>query len=375
MALLHYKTNDLFTRGKPLSEARAANSALNIEEGARGEPFPRSVPRRLVLELTNDCNLSCRMCGRQEAVFSKTYFKMEWLGLLEPIFPFIEEVTLMGWGEPTLHPDFRRILQFIHERGPRIYLCTNGMNLGFLREDIFSNEVDIIAVSLDGSTAGQNSAIRRGADFERIVNGVVGIVAERKKRGITHPYINFITTLMADNLTDFPAIVELAGVLGIEEAKAVYLTVFSERLSEQSLFDRQAEVEDCFSKALAAGVRLNIDIKLPSIQGKDPAKNASHQLCLSPWRDFFIGSDGFVRPCMSTARKFFPVSEFSEFSSMWRHPRLADFRRNVNNEEIMDSGCRLCYQSSHANWNRREAFTRIDGSFAPSWQGDAEVRE
>jgi MoaA/NifB/PqqE/SkfB family radical SAM enzyme len=325
------------------------------------------MPRRLVLELTNDCNLNCRMCGRRDAIFRRTYFDIEWLRRLEPILDDVEEVTLMGWGEPTLHPDFPAMLRLIRRHGARIYFCTNGMNLGKLREEIFASRVDIIAISLDGSTAGKNAAIRRGADFGRIMRGIAGIVEEKRRLGVAYPYMNFITTLMADNLKDFPAIVRLAGEMGLEEAKAVYLTAFSDRMLQQSLFGRQAEVEDCFARALAEGGRLGVDVKLPAIQGGDPAGAAPHQPCRSPWRDLFVGSDGFVRPCMSTPLKFFHVDDFPDFVSLWLHPALAEFRRGVNVPDRMDAGCRLCYQSSHANWNRRESFIRVGNAFAPEW--------
>lgn len=365
---MQYKINDLFSRGARPSPRVSANSDLNRIEGERGEARPESMPRRLVLELTNDCNLNCRMCGRAHADFRRTYFSPDWLRRLEPVLDDIEEVTLMGWGEPTLHPDFPGILRMIRIHGARIYFCTNGMTLGALQEEIFASRVDIIAISLDGSTAEKNAATRRGADFTRIVDGIKAIVAEKRRRNAVYPYMNFVTTLTRDNLDDFPAIVELAGELGIEEAKAVYLTVFSERLLEQSLFDRQAEVRECFARALAVGERCGVDVKLPPIQGADPAGDACHQLCLAPWRDLFIGSDGFVRPCMSTPVKLFHMDDCPDFSSLWRHSAFAEFRRAVNAEGLMDAACRNCYQSSHANWNRREAFIRIDGDFAPVWQ-------
>lgn len=369
MALLRYKTTGLFHRGCQLDERRRCNSELNRKEAALGVLLPASVPRRLVLELTNDCNLNCRMCGRFDADFRKTYFKFEWLERLAPILDEVEEATLMGWGEPTIHPDFPAMLRFFAERGVRIYFCTNGMTLARLKDDIFANRVDIIAVSLDGPTAEKNAAIRRGADFDRVVSGIRDVLSERRERGVSYPYMNFVTTLMADNLRDFPDIIRLAAKLGLEEAKAVYLTAFSPRQRDQILLDRQGEVREVFEQALRLGDELGVDVKLPYVQGCDPAGAASHQTCHVAWRDFFVGSDGFVRPCMSTPLKFFHIEEFADFGDMWRHPKLAAFRKNVNDEKCMEADCQLCYQSSHANWNRREAFDRTGTVFAPEWNG------
>lgn len=370
MARLEYRTKSLFPKGRKLTPQRLDNSILNDREAEQGEPYPKSFPRRIVLELTNDCNLQCVMCGRFDANFKKTYFKAEWLYRLEPILRHVEEVTLMGWGEPTIHPDFVKMLEFIHALGPRIYFCTNGMTLTTLRADIFRNQVDIIAVSMDGSTAEKNRDMRRGADFALITGAIADLVKERNAQKLAYPYINFVTTLTTDTISDFPDIVRLAGSLGIEEAKAVYLTAFSQRMADKTLYNRQEEVRRAFEEALRISEQIGVDVKLPAIQGDEPSGDKSHKQCYQPWRDFFIGSDGFVRPCMSTALKFFHIDALKTFEAMWRHPSLVDFRRRVNIEGKMDGGCAACYQSSHANWNRRCAFLQLDGAFSPQWESE-----
>ena len=43
------------------------------------------------------------------------------------------------WGEPTVHPDFVKFLQWAYETGMRKYFCTNGMRLEQLTPHISSN--------------------------------------------------------------------------------------------------------------------------------------------------------------------------------------------------------------------------------------------
>ena len=50
------------------------NDKLNVEEMHSKNLILKSKPQRLVLELTNACNLRCIMCGRDEANFSLTTF-------------------------------------------------------------------------------------------------------------------------------------------------------------------------------------------------------------------------------------------------------------------------------------------------------------
>lgn len=156
--IVRAKTKTLF-EGRPLKQQQQENTKLNIEELEAGKTVLNSYPRRLVLELTNACNLNCIMCGRNAADFKPTMFDMDVFRSLEPIMDTIEEVTLMGWGEPTIHPHFIDMLEIINKHNARKYFCTNGMNLKKIRNAIFDYNVDVFAVSLDGATDETNSRI------------------------------------------------------------------------------------------------------------------------------------------------------------------------------------------------------------------------
>ena len=116
--IIRAKTKTLFS-GKKLTEKQQKNTDLNIAELEQGKEVLQSYPRRLVFELTNACNLNCVMCGRNAADFKATRFDMDVFRSLEPLMDTIEEVTLMGWGEPTVHPDFPEMLRIINEHSAR----------------------------------------------------------------------------------------------------------------------------------------------------------------------------------------------------------------------------------------------------------------
>ena len=145
--VLRAKTKLLF-QGKPLTEQQRTNSERNLSEIDAHQTILQSLPRRLVFELTNACNLNCKMCGRNATDFKLTMFDMHWFCWFEPLLDTVEEVTLMGWGEPTLHPHFLEMLQIIDRHAARKYFCTNGMRLDKIRDAIFDTHVDVFAVSV-----------------------------------------------------------------------------------------------------------------------------------------------------------------------------------------------------------------------------------
>lgn len=365
--ILRAKTKTLFS-GKELTAEQKENTELNIKELEAGKTVLQSYPRRLVLELTNACNLNCIMCGRNAADFKPTVFDMDVFRSFEPIMDKIEEVTLMGWGEPTIHPHFNEMLEIINKHSARKYFCSNGMNLKKIKDAIFDYKVDVFAVSLDGATDATNGRIRRGSKIEQITEDLKDIVRIKKERGLKYPWINFVFCAMQSNIKELPDLVRLAAEIGIEEVKVVYLTVFGEDLMNESLWGHEDLVKSVFDEAIRVGDELGIVLKLPHLVGEDEAGDKYHKDCFVTWRDFFLGSDGFVRPCMSTPIQFFEYDMNKNFMEMWNAPEYQTYRAIVNNQEQMDNPCKRCYQSSHCNWNKKESFMQIGEQFSPDWE-------
>lgn len=365
--ILRAKTKNLFS-GKELTDLQKKNSNKNIEELEQGQKILESYPRRLVFELTNACNLNCIMCGRNAADFKPTVFDMDVFRSFEPLMDTVEEVTLMGWGEPTIHPNFIEMLEIINKHSARKYFCTNGMNLKKIKNAIFDYNVDVFAVSLDGATDETNSRIRRGSKIDQITEDLKEIVRMKKERGLQYPWINFVFCAMQSNIRELPDLVRLAAEIGIEEVKVVYLTVFGEDLMNESLWGHEELVKEVFEEAIKVGEELGIVLKLPHYIGEDEAGDKLHKDCFVSWRDFFLGSDGFVRPCMSTPIHFFEYDKNKDFMEMWNAPEYQKYRETVNDSEKMDSPCRRCYQSSHCNWNKKESFIQVGEHFSPDWE-------
>ncbi len=364
--ILRAKTKTLFS-GKELTEKQQQNTNLNIHELEAENTILESYPRRLVFELTNACNLNCVMCGRNAADFKPTMFDMDVFRSFEPLMDIVEEVTLMGWGEPTIHPHFNEMLEIINKHSARKYFCSNGMNLKKIKDAIFDYKVDVFAVSLDGASEETNGRIRRGSKIDQITADLKEIVRIKKERGLKYPWINFVFCAMRSNIRELPDLVRLAAEIGIEEVKVVYLTVFGEDLMNESLWEQDSLVHEMFEEAIRVGEELGIVLKLPHYVGEDVAEDRYHKECFVSWRDFFLGSDGYVRPCMSTPIQFFQYDMNKPFMEMWNAPEYQNYRKIVNDQEKMDSPCKRCYQSSHCNWNRKESFIQIGESFSPDW--------
>jgi len=340
---------------KPLSVERIKNSKINIEEMLKGVSKLESVPRRLVLELTNACNLDCITCGRKTN-FTPNYFSLDFLKPLDKIIQKIEEVVLFGWGEPTIHKDFEYFLDFFSKRNVRIYFVTNGKNLNDIRELIFKYKIELLGISVDGACDTTHNRIRKGSDFNQLIANVKSLIDYKREMLFEVPYVNFIMTLMKSNIRELPKLVQIAHSSYVPEIKGIYFTAFEEGMKTESLWNQQTMVKQIFDRASSVATRYNINLKLPVIQGEDPSADKSHKNCIAPWRDLFIGADGFVRLCQSNLEKIIHIENIKSFDELWNHDIFIKTRQKINTENSQMEHCDLCYQSSFANWNKYHAF-------------------
>lgn len=328
MEILRAKTKELFK--SQLNEKQAQNSKLNIEELEANKTILQSYPRRIVLEMTSACNIKCIFCGRDEAEFNQTYLKLEVLDKLSNALEHCEEVTLFGWGEPTINPKFSKFLERLDKTNVRKYFVTNGTRLDKFVDDIFKYHVDIIAISLDGADSNTNDNIRVGAKFENIIKNIKTIVKKKEELKLDYPYLNFVFVAMESNIRELPKMVKLAKELKMQEVKVVFLTAFSTDMLKESLYNKQELVKNIFNETIAIAKELNIKLKLPYVQGEDIAGEKYHKDCFVGWRDFFIGSDDSIRPCQSTSLKLGNLSDYESFEDAWNSKLMQDFRAKVN---------------------------------------------
>lgn len=365
--IIRAKTDSLFSLSS-VTEQRRLNTEINLQEQQNGAAVLKSKPQRIVLELTNACNINCPMCGRNAADFKLTTMKYEWFEKLIPSFCATEEVTLMGWGEPTMHPKFVNMLEECHKHGIRKYFCTNGMLLDELQDTIFQTQVEIIAVSLDGTDSHTNELYRTGLDFDRVIKSLRSIVSYKRINNLNYPHINIVITVRKSNIHMLPDMIDLAADIGLEEVKAVVMTVFDESQIDEDLYNQHDLVSSNFREAEDRAKAKNILLKLPYKQGEDLAGDSFHKPCYAPWRDFFLRSDGYTTLCMHTPVKLFHIDKYQDFESMWNGPEFVDQRKRVNDKRKMDDACKICYHSTFTNWNKRYAYNQIGMNFSPVWE-------
>ena len=108
----------------------------------------------LIIEPTNTCNLRCSFCFVTEGMTRDEGF-MD-LVLFKKIIddtPSLEHICMHNWGEPLLHKDIFKMLDYAYQAGVKhIVMNTNGTLLNEkMINKIVESPLNIIRFSIDGS--------------------------------------------------------------------------------------------------------------------------------------------------------------------------------------------------------------------------------
>ena len=93
--------------------------------------------RKIYLEISNLCNLSCRFCPGTKRK-GKAMTEEEMAQLLPKLRPWTDYLYFHLMGEPLLHPHLPEFLEMAGEQGFRVILTTNGTLLAKRQEMLLS---------------------------------------------------------------------------------------------------------------------------------------------------------------------------------------------------------------------------------------------
>lgn len=164
---------------------------------------------RIVIELTNNCNLSCGHCFDERhagtgdlplAVLEKVLLEGKTCG--------IDQVSFTG-GEPTLHRDFRTITDRVSEAGYLFSFVSNGTTFPKIYSLLDQHRRSFLGVtfSLDGAREETHDRLRGKGSYRRVMRAASICVLKEM------PF-TFNMVLTADNRNEVSEMVGLAERLG-----------------------------------------------------------------------------------------------------------------------------------------------------------------
>ena len=146
-------------------------------------------PVHMIVGLTNLCNHSCIWCYGYDSIsthYNDNAFassKMVLDTLRQAAQCGLRSVSLVGTGEPTLHPEYGRIAAGIKDAGVDIGVFTNGSRIDERMADVMIATHTFVRLSCSACNREQHNQLHHGGkqtdDFDRIVGNMERLIAKR----------------------------------------------------------------------------------------------------------------------------------------------------------------------------------------------------
>ena len=262
----------------------AANDITTLEDGGRTRNYG---PPRLIVELTNICNLHCSYCLRDEDALYHTpanFFSVE---LLRRVVAEAQEAigashVMFTGGETTLHPKFSEIIQAVGEHGLKCSFVTNGWHFERVWPAIAANRnaVTHVAFSLDGATREAHDKWRGEGSFVRLA---------RAFSRCRHEELPFVikTVLRKDTLPQLEQIAIFAARMGAAALSFGHLLPTSNQFDNESGLTTQERTIAEQEIALLARIfkmRISLEVGYYNIDAAAPCSALASRSCNIDYR-------------------------------------------------------------------------------------------
>lgn len=306
-------------------------------------------PTYIQIEPTVRCNLDCITCSRGKVI--QTYRKMditlEEIDKILSFLPNLKSVKLQGLGEPLFHPQIIEILKRFKDRNIRVWMISNGTL--FLQEkyrNIILDYVPDIAVSFDSTNKETFNQLRKGADMERVIQGIKMLVEDRNKRKAdTIIGINFVVS--HKNYFELDTLGDLAIKLGLDYVMVADVEnwMIPGELAYEGSRSFVAESRK-YVKEIDDGVK-KLRIKLLKKRIILGYKGREKRLgnCHWPFNSMFITVEGLANPCcmrMHREHSLGNLFQVTSFDDIWNGQAYRDFRKEHMTRSPASKLCANC---------------------------------
>lgn len=375
-------------------------SFFEFEDG-NGSP---QWPVEIFLEISNICDLKCAMCPTFSSLNPHRFANLQASdrGLMDieqdtvPLQTLLERASVVhahGYGEPTIHPEFKEFITYLSEFEVLIDFFTNGMHLTQEVCDLLvAKSIYRVTVSFSGSTTEEYNNVYIGGDFDKVLAGIQRLADTKKANDSLYPRIDVNSIGFKHHVEHFPEFVRLMGEHGVNAIHLKPLSTYElipELHQHKALPDQHARTLLAEAEAVAndyglalhtkpfesAPIELEktdsttqaidiVDLKKHSrgvvqMRAEKPEKNSDYQPsgdaqfehegipCLEPFKTLYAAYDGNVFPCcFKGCQSGLGKLRNDDAETIWNYEEFGKLREGILQGRYPAQMCGACIRKS-----------------------------
>ena len=330
--------------------------------------------KKLYIEPTNQCNLSCRTCIRNTwdeplgQMDSLTFEKI--INCLKDMSP-LPTVIFGGFGEPLHHPDIAAMVAEVKSIGAPVELITNGTLLHEkLSRDLMAAGIDVLWLSLDGATPESYADVRLGALLPEVIQNLSRMRYSSWAYEYPQFHLGIIFVAMKRNIDDLPEVLRIGTQLKADRYIVTNVLPYTAELVKELLYEivmgESTDVPSPFSPYLnISKIDMNDDTREALYRviknfrlgnhSRDATVNLSNYCPFIEKGAAAIAWDGSLSPCLALMHSYpsylHDRTRFTRkhvigninndtLSNLWIAPDYVELRTRVQDFDF--SPCSLC---------------------------------
>jgi len=325
-------------------------------------------PYGIQIGVTDYCSYACEFCDRFS--YRKppghgsggNFFQLErtkFRALIDDAARMkVEQVSLVGVGEPLLHRDIFSFIGAVKKRGMRCQLTTNGALFTEERvEALLESPLDRLNVSVNAASQETYERVhgkRKGPLYQKLLTNLTTLGERKNQRPGAPLSLTLRYVIYRTNQTELEAFTNSA--IAIQADEVIWQNFNPPRFATDLALDAEekralaSSLLLCQERLDAAGIKTNAwlmaSLYAPTAPGASTADYYRSHRCYVGWTYAMILEDGGVHPCCYCEASIGNINDNS-FEQIWRGEAYNDFRRaaiTLPQREEAIAGCH-CFSS------------------------------
>jgi radical SAM protein with 4Fe4S-binding SPASM domain len=320
--------------------------------------------KSLQIEVSSFCNLQCPQCFQHAGAHRKAFFTRElWGNRVSPILAQLDEIHLVGIGEPLLCQDFFSFVQDSIRHNVIVHTTSN-MQLVDERiaEKIVLSGIRNLSFSCDGISAATYESIRVKGSFRKLEKSLEMINRLKSKHNSPFPVLILNFGAIRRNIEDLPGVVEFAKRHNVAQIIAYHDVIYVPELKEESLYRYQGLSDQKFAEAKRLADRYNIQMFFPGLFQHPTKQRKESPYCGYPYSHLYIYSDGRVGPCCMDFPDRYNLGNIidSSIEEVWNSAPILSLRKELGVNP--SKTCRFCVRHGKMDISDPRYLFRFQGS-------------